>query len=191
MRITSGRKKNDWKDIIGTMPSITEEQAAVSTPMSEYLAEAIAGIGEQPTFEEWATEAGATPSMFGGPLAEQAKGVYAEAMRGAAMTEWKEDIMPSIKESYVASGAITGTEVGERIAKEAGRLGQSLAGVKAGLAEQQKVRALTAAGQYNAAYMETLKLAYSDYIKKFPDTATILQSALSYLTRIIRTKRTI
>ncbi len=189
-----GRKEDEWQDIIGTMPSLTPEQAAVGTPMSEYLAEAIAGIGERPTFEEWAGKPGAVPPMFGGPLAGQAKGVYAEAMRGAfpeqyyqeavykpAMTEWREDIMPSIRESYVATGAITGTEVGERISKEAGRLGQSLAGVKAGLAEQQKVRALTAVGQYGTAYMETLKLAYSDYIRKFPAVSEILQSALGYL----------
>lgn len=189
-----GRKKNKWQDIIGTMPSITEEQAAVSTPLSEYLAEAIAGVGEAPTFEDWSTEAGAVPDVFGGQLGTQARGVYAEAMQGAfpeqyyqeavykpTMTEWQEDIMPSIKESYVATGAITGTEVGERISKEAGRLAQSLAGVKAGLAEQQKVRALTAAGQYGAAYMETLKLAYTDYVRRFPATSEILQAALSYL----------
>ena len=192
--ITFGGKKDKWEDIIGTMPSITGEQAAVSTPMSEYLAEAIAGIGEAPTFEEWSGKAGAVPDVFGGPLGGQAQGVYAEAMQGAfpeqyyqeavykpAMTEWMEDIMPSIKESYVASGAITGTEVGARISKEAGKLAQSLAGVKAGLAEQQKVRALTAAGQYGQAYMETLKLAYTDYVKKFPAVSTILQAALSYL----------
>ncbi len=184
----------DWQDIIGTMPSITEEQAAVGTPLSEYLAEALATVGETPSFEEWAQGADAMPSMFGGPLGEQAQGVYAEAMQGVfpeeyyqeavykpAMTEWMEDIMPSIKESYVATGAITGTEVGERIGKEARRLGQSLAGVKAGLAEQAKVRSLAAAGQYGAAYMETLKLAYTDYVKKFPDVSTILQDALNYL----------
>jgi len=190
----TGKKKKPWEEIIGTMPSLTEEQAAVGTPMSEYLAEAIAGIGERPTFEDWAGKPGAVPSMFGGPLAGAAKGVYAEAMRGAfpeqyyqeavykpAMTEWREDIMPSIRESYVATGAVTGTEVGERIGKEARRLGQSLAGVKAGLAEQAKVRSLAAAGQYGAAYMETLKLAYTDYVRKFPAVSEILQSALSYL----------
>lgn len=185
-------KWSDWEDIIGTMPSITGEQAAVSTPMSEYLAEAIAGIGERPTFEEWAP--GAAPDVFGGQLGAQAKGVYAEAMAGAfpeqyyqeavykpAMTEWREDIMPSIKESYVATGAITGTEVGERISKEAGKLGQSLAGIRAGLAEEQKVRALLAAGQYSTAYMKTLELAYKDYTRKFPAVSQILEAALSYL----------
>ena len=196
MRITATgiSKKDDWEDIIGTMPSITEEQVAVSTPLSEYLSEAIAGIGTAPTFEQWSQQAGAVPDVFGGPLGTQAQGVYAEAMQGAfpekyyqeaiykpAMTEWEQDIMPAIKESYVATGAITGTEVGERIAKEAGRLGQSLAGIKAGLAEKAKVSALLAAGNYQAAYMETLKLAYTDYVKRFPDTATILQAALAYL----------
>lgn len=187
-------RKDDWEDIIGTMPSITEEQAAVSTPLSEYLSEAIAGVGTAPTFEEWTTQAGGVPDVFGGQLGAQAQGVYAEAMQGAfpeqyyqeavykpAMREWQEDIMPSIKESYVATGAITGTEVGERIAKEAGRLGQSLAGAKAGLAEQQKVRSLTAAGQYQQAYMETLKLAYTDYVKQHPAASEILQAALNYL----------
>lgn len=185
-------KKNEWEKYIGTMPSLTAEQAAVSTPMSEYLAEAMAGRAAAPTFGKWA--AGAAPRMFGGPLAREAKGVYAEAMAGAfpeeyyqeavykpAITEWEEDIMPSIKESYVATGAITGTEVGERIGKEARRLGQSLAGIKAGLAEQAKVRALTAAGQYGQAYMETLKLAYSDYVRRFPAATELLQAALSYL----------
>lgn len=188
------RKRNEWEEIIGTMPSITGEQAAVSTPLSEYLAEAIAGVGEQPTFEEWSQQAGAVPDVFGGQLGAQAKGVYAEAMRGAfpeqyyqeavykpTMTEWERDIMPTVKESYVATGAITGTEVGDKIAREAGRLGQSLAGIKAGLAEQQKVRSLTAAGQYQAAYAETLKLAYSNYIKQNPAASEILQAALSYL----------
>ena len=190
--LTFGKKKEPWEEIIGTMPTLTAEQAAVGTPMSEYLAEAIAGIGEAPTFGEWAP--GAAPPMFGGPLAGTAKGVYAEALAGAfpeeyyqeavykpAMAEWTEDIMPSIKESYVATGAITGTEVGERISKEAGRLGQSLAGIRAGLAEKAKVRSLLAAGQYDTAYMRTLELAYKDYVRKFPAVSTILEAALSYL----------
>ena len=176
-------KKEPWEEYIGTMPSITAEQAAVSTPMSQYLKEAISGIGAGPTF------AGATLPTFGGQLAGAAKGVYAEAMRGVtpgvfggalgteaqaayreairgefpeeyyqkaiykpAITEWTEDIMPAIKESYVATGAITGTEVGERLGKEGRRLGEYLAGTKAELAEKAKARALSAAGMYQTAY---------------------------------------
>lgn len=203
----TGKKKEPWEKYIGTMPSITPEQAAVSTPLSTYLSEAISGIGAAPTF------AGTKAPTFGGQLAGAAKGVYAEAMRGVvpevfggalgakaqtayaeamrgvtpgvfggalgteaqaayreairgefpeeyyqkaiykpAITEWTEDIMPAIKESYVATGAITGTEVGERLGKEGRRLGEYLAGTKAELAEKAKARALSAAGMYQTAY---------------------------------------
>lgn len=201
------KEPEEWEKIIGVMPSITPEQAAVGTPMSEYLAEAISGIGAAPTF------AGAAAPAFAGPLAGQAKGVYAEAMRGItpgafggalgteaqaayreamagvtppmfggelgaeaigayreamrgefpeeyyqeaiykpAITEWREDIMPAIRESYVATGAIAGTEVGERLGKEARRLGEYLGGVKAELGEKAKARAFAAAGMYQTAY---------------------------------------
>ena len=203
----TGKKKEPWEEYIGTMPSITAEQAGVSTPMSEYLKEAISGIGAAPTF------AGATLPTFGGELGEQAKGVYGEAMRGVApgmfggalgteaktayreamagvtppmfggelgaeaqaaygeamrgefpeeyyqeaiykpaITEWREDIMPAIRESYVATGAIAGTEVGERLGKEGRRLGEYLGGVKAELGEKAKARAFAAAGMYQTAY---------------------------------------
>ena len=189
-----GKKKNEWQDIIGTMSSLTEEQAGVSTPLSEYLTEALAGIGDQPSFEEWSEQAGNVPAMFGGALGLQAQSAYSEALSGVfpesyyqsavygpAMTEWMEDIMPAIKESYVGTGAITGTEVGERLGKEGRRLGEYLAGTKATLAQQAKERSYLAASQYQAHYMETLKLAYNNYIKVHPDTADILQAALNYL----------
>jgi len=187
------KKKDEWKDIIGTMPSITGEQAAVSTPLSEYLAEALGDIGKRgQTFEDWMT--GNVPDVFGGQLGTEAMGVYSEAMKGTfpeeyyqkaihdpTMTEWMEDIMPAIKESYVATGAISGTEVGERLGKEGRRLGEYLGGVRAGLGQQAKERALMAAGQYTQAYQQNLGLAYSDYIRQNPAAADILQAALSYL----------
>jgi len=188
-----GGKKNEWQDIIGTMPSTTGEQAAVSTPLSEYLAEALAGLGEgEATFEDWSK--GNVPDVFGGQLGKQAMGVYSEAMEGAfpeqyfkeaiynpTMTEWQQDIMPSIKESYVGTGAITGTEVGDRIAREAGRLQQGLVGTRAELAQQQKARGLQAAGEYTQAYQQNLALAYDDYIKRNPAASELLQAALAYL----------
>jgi len=157
---TTKKKKDDWQDIIGTMPSLTEEQAAVSTPMSEYLAEALAGVGDQPTFEEWSTQAGNVPDMFGGALGGQAQSAYSEALSGAfpesyyafpesyykqaiydpTVTQFKQDIMPSIRESYVGTGAITGTEVGDRLAREAGRMEEGLMGTRATLAQQAKER---------------------------------------------------
>jgi len=176
------KKKEPWEEYIGTMPSITAEQAAVATPMSQYLSEAIAGIGAAPTFKEWAPGAtlpiagaakgvyaeamrGVAPEMFGGALGVEAQAAYREAMAGEfpeeyyqeaiyrpAITEWTEDIMPAIRESYVATGAITGTEVGERLGKEGRRLGEYLAGTRAELAEKAKARALSAAGMYQTAY---------------------------------------
>jgi len=229
------KKKAEWEKYIGTMPSITGEQAAVSTPMSEYLAEAIKGFGAAPSFEDWAktnmpdmfggtlgsqvqnyyaealkgitpdmfggalgsqaqaayAEAlsgvapdvfggplgaqaqaaymgamtGLTPQMFGGELGAEAKGAYAEALSGEfpeeyyqksiydpAMEEFMQDIMPALKESYVGTGAITGTEVGERIGREAGRLQTSLTGIRAQLGQQAKQRSYEAAGNYMQAF---------------------------------------
>jgi len=187
-------KKNDWQDIIGTMPSITGEQAAVSTPLSEYLSEAIAGIGTAPTFAEWSTQGGAVPDMFGGPLGSEVQSAYAQALSGdfpeeyfqqsiyqPAMTAWTEDIMPAIQESYVASGAITGTEVGDAVAASANQLQQNLLSVQGQLGYQAQQSALGAAQQYQAQYMQTLQLAYTNYIAQYPDTAQILQAALNYL----------
>lgn len=226
------KKKADWEEYIGTMPSLTGEQAAVSTPMSEYLAEAIAGIKTAPSFEEWAQ--GNIPSTFGGPLGGQAQGVYAEAMQGitpdmfggelgaeaqAAYTEalsgiapdvfggplgaevqaaygqaitgegaldkpdmfggplgaeaesayaealrgepvgydpsgahFLQNIIPAIKESYVGTGAITGTEVGREIGRQAEVEKENIARVKAGLFNQAKQRQLTAAINYKQAF---------------------------------------
>ena len=187
-------KKNEWQDIIGTMPSLTGEQTAVSTPLSEYLANAIAGVGEQPTFEEWSTQAGNVPDMFGGELGSQAKGAYSEALSGAfpesyfneaiynpMKTQFTQDIMPAIKESYVGTGAITGTEVGDRLGREAGRMQESLMGTRATLAQQAKERSYTAASQYQTHYQNTLNLAYKNYVKQNPAASTILEAALSYL----------
>ena len=187
------KKKEDWEEYIGTMPSITGEQQDVSTPLSEYLAEALGGIGEGgQTFTDWME--GNVPDVFGGQLGDEAMGVYGEAMKGEfpeeyyqaaihdpTMTEWIEDIMPSIKESYVGTGAITGTEVGERLGKEGRRLGESLAGIKATLSHQAKERALMAAGQYTQAYQHNLSMAYDNYTRQHPSTTDLLQAALSYL----------
>lgn len=185
--------KNDWKDIIGTMPSITGEQGAVSTPLSNYLSEAIAGVGEQPTFEEW-SEQGNIPSMFGGELGAQAQGAYAQALSGAfptdyytqsianpALAEWNEQIMPSIKESYVGTGAITGTEVGDRLANEGQKLQANLNAVKAQLGYQATQTATQASQAYQQAWQNQLTIAYDNYIKQNPDTSTILSAALQYL----------
>ena len=217
------------KALIGTIPSLTAAQKAVSTPLSQYLSGAIAAA--TPTFT------GATLPAFTGPLAEQAEGVYAEAMqditpdmfggvlgaeaqtayreamagvappvfggplgaqtqeayaeaiagvapqmfggelsaealgayrealkgefpeeyyqksiRDPAMEEFMQDIIPAIKESYVATGAITGTEVGERIGREASKLQTGLVGVRAQLAEQAKQRSFEAARNYQQAF---------------------------------------
>jgi len=186
--------KKTTQDIIGTMPSLTGEQADVSTPLSEYLANAIAGVGEQPTFEEWSTQAGNVPDMFGGELGSQAQSAYSEALSGAfpesyfneaiynpMKTQFTQDIMPAIKESYVGTGAITGTEVGDRLGREAGRMQESLMGTRATLAQQAKERSYTAASQYQTHYQNTLNLAYDNYVKQNPAASDILQAALSYL----------
>lgn len=187
-------KNNDWEDIIGTMPSITGEQQDVSTPLSEYLTEALAGIGNQPTFEEWSQQEGNVPSMFGGELGGQAQSAYSEALSGAfpesyfqraiydpMVTQFTQDIMPAIKESYVGTGAITGTEVGDRLGREAGRMQEGLMGTRATLAQQAKERSYQAASQYQTHYQNTLNTAYDNYIKQNPAASDILQAALSYL----------
>ena len=188
----SGKKKNDWQDIIGTMPSITGEQEEVNTPLSNYLAEALAGIGNQPTFEDWSKTN--VPDMFGGALGGQAKSAYSEALSGAfpesyfqnaiynpMKTQFTQDIMPAIKESYVGTGAITGTEVGDRLGREAGRMEENLMGVRATLGQQAKERSYGAATKYVEQYQNQLTVAYDNYVKQNPDASTILQAALSYL----------
>ena len=186
------KKKNDWEDIIGTMPSLTGEQAAVSTPLSEYLSEALAGVGDQPTFADWSQTN--VPSMFGGELGGQAKSAYSEALSGAfpesyfqqaiynpMKTQFTQDIMPAIRESYVGTGAITGTEVGDRLAREAGRMEEGLMGVRATLGQQAKERSYGAAAKYVEQYQNQLQIAYDNYVKQNPDASTILQAALNYL----------
>ena len=188
----SGKKKNDWQDIIGTMPSITGEQEEVNTPLSNYLAEALAGIGNQPTFEDWSKTN--VPDMFGGALGGQAKSAYSEALSGAfpesyfqnaiynpMKTQFTQDIMPAIKESYVGTGAITGTEVGDRLGREAGRMEENLMGVRATLGQQAKERSYGAATKYVEQYQNQLTIAYDNYVKQNPDASTILQAALNYL----------
>ena len=221
----------NWKDIIGTMPSITGEQEAVSTPLSEYLANAIAGVGNQPTFDEWSQTN--MPSVFGGELGGQAQGVYSEAMQGAmpdmfggelgseAMGAYSEalagepvgfnpsganflqNVIPAIKESYVGTGAITGTEVGDRINREASVRQESIANIRASLYNQAKnrqaiaagnyqqawqnmgeavnQRKLAAASNYQQAYQNVLAQSYDNYVKQNPAATDILQAALSYL----------
>ena len=220
----------NWKDIIGTMPSITGEQAAVNTPLSEYLAEALSNIGKQPSFEEWSQTnmpdtftgplagqvegayadalSGEVPSMFGGELGSQAQSAYAEALSGVAPNvfggplgaqaqatfqqamagdsgrgkmfggplgaeaksaysealrgkpvdfnpsgaNFLQNVIPAIKESYVGTGAITGTEVGDRINREASVRMESIANVKAGLYDSAKNRQTTAAMNYQQAF---------------------------------------
>ena len=144
-----GKKKttipgDDWSDIIGTMPSITGEQAGVSTPLSEYLSGIFSG---QPS-EGY--------ESMQGIYSQALEDYYQEAIYKPAITEFEEFTMPSIKEEYVATGAITGTEVADRMARERGRLQQSLLGTKAAL-------------------------AYQDYMARNPATAELLQAALAYL----------
>ena len=183
---------NDWQNIIGTMPSITGEQQAVNTPLSNYLAEALAGVGDQSTFAEWSRTN--VPDMFGGPLGGQAQSAYSEALSGVfpedyynkaiyapMKTQFLEDIMPAIKESYVGTGAITGTEVGQRLGREAGRMEEGLMGTRATLAQQAKERSYGAATKYVEQYQNQLQVAYDNYIKMNPDTSTVLQAALNYL----------
>ena len=190
---TKKTTNDDWADIIGTMPSLTPDQTAVGTPLSDYLSEAIAGIGDQPTFEEWSEE-GNVPEMFGGALGDQAKGAYSEALSGIfpedyfnkaiynpTKTKFMEDIMPAIKESYVGTGAITGTEVGDRLGREAGRMEESLIGTRATLAQQAKERSYTAASQYQTHWQNTLNTVYENYVAQNPSASKILQAALDYL----------
>lgn len=186
------KKTNDWRDIIGTMPSITGEQQAVSTPLSGYLSEALSGIGSQQTFKDWSQTN--VPSMFGGALGERAQSAYSEALSGEfpesyfqeaiynpMKTQFTQDIMPAIRESYVGTGAITGTEVGDRLAREAGRMEEGLIGARATLGQQAKERAFGAAKTYQESWQRQLGMAYDNYIKMNPATAEILQAALSYL----------
>ena len=187
------KKKNDWQDIIGTMPSITGEQEAVNTPLSNYLAEALASVGNQPTFEEWSSQ-GNVPPMFGGELGSQAQSAYSEALSGEfptdyyqqsiynpALAEWQNDIMPSIQESYVGTGAITGTEVGDRLASEGQKLQANLNSVKAQLGYQAQQTATQASQAYQQAWQNQLQIAYQNYIAQNPSVSTILESALAYL----------
>ena len=190
---TWGKKKNEWEKIIGTMPSVTEEQQAVNTPLSNYLADALAGVGDQPTFEQW-IEQGNVPPMFGGELGNQAQSAYSQALSGAfptdyyqqsiynpALAEWQNDIMPSIKESYVGTGAITGTEVGDRLANEGQKLQANLNAVKGQLGYQAQQTATQASQAYVNQWQNQLTIAYDNYVKLNPDASTILQAALNYL----------
>jgi hypothetical protein len=226
-----GNKKNEWEDIIGTMPSVTEEQAAVSTPLSEYLAKALSGVGTQPTFEDWSQTnvppifggelgsqaksayslalAGITPSMFGGELSNEAIAAYTEALAGEPVdynpsgANFLQNVIPAIKESYVGTGAITGTEVGDRINREASVRAENIANIRASLYDSAKNRQATAAGNYQQAYQNMqeatkqrqlaaassyqqayqnqLQIAYQNYTAQNPTTSDILQAALSYL----------
>lgn len=135
---------NDWQDIIGTMPSITPEQGGVSTPLSEYLSGILSG---QPS-EGYTNMQG----MYSQALEDY----YQEAIYKPAMSEFQDEIIPTIKENYVATGAITGTEVADKIAKESTKLQQNLIGTKA-------------------------TLAYQDYMARNPGTSDLLQAALAYL----------
>ena len=199
---------DDWQDIIGTMPSVTEEQQAVNTPMSDYLAEAIAGIGDQPTFQDWSSQ-GNIPDVFGGELGGEAMSAYSEALAGDPVdfnpsgANFLQNVIPAIKESYVGTGAITGTEVGDRINRESSVMQESIANTRAGLYNQAKNRQATAAGNYQQSwanmnqaikqrqiaaasnyqqqYQNVMSQAYDNYIKQNPDSSTVLQAALSYL----------
>ena len=133
-----------WQDIIGTMPSITAHQELVSSPLSDYLSGILSG---QPS---------AGYEAMQGIYSQALEDYYQEAIYKPAITEFEEFTMPSIKEEYVATGAITGTEVADRMARERSRLQQSLLGKKA-------------------------ELAYQDYMARNPATAELLQAALAYL----------
>lgn len=144
-----GKKKteipgDEWQDIIGTMPSITGEQAGVSTPLSDYLSSIFSG---QPSAGYESMQ-----GMYGQALEDY----YQEAIYKPTMQEFTEEMIPQIKESYVATGAITGTEVGDKIAKQTAKVQQYLLGQKA-------------------------TLAYQDYMARNPATAELLQAALAYL----------
>ncbi len=179
------KRNNEWKKIIGTMPSVTEEQQAVNTPLSDYLAKALAGVGSQPTFEEWSETN--VPDMFGGELESQAKSAYSQALLGEPVdynpsgADFLQNVIPAIKESYVGTGAITGTEVGDRINREASVRAENIASIKASLYDAAKNRQATAATNYQQAWQQQLTIAYDNYVKLNPDASTILQAALSYL----------
>ena len=135
---------NDWQDIIGTMPSVTQEQGGVSTPLSEYLSGILSG---QPS-EGY--------KKMQGVYSQALEDYYQEAVYKPAKQEFEDYTIPSIKEGYVATGAITGTEVADRVARETGKFQQTMLGAKA-------------------------TLAYQDYMARNPGTAELLQAALSYL----------
>ena len=222
---------NKWKKYIGIMPSITGEQQAVNTPLSNYLAEALAGVGNQQTFADWSqtnmpgmfggalggkaqsaySEAlsGAIPSMFGGELGGEAISAYKEALAGQPVgynpsgADFLQNVMPAIKESYVGTGAISGTEVGDRINREASVRMENIANIKASLFDQAKQRQAIAAGNYQQSwasmneaakqrqlaaassyqqqYQNQLQVAYQNYTAQNPAASEILQAALSYL----------
>jgi hypothetical protein len=232
--IKYGDKKqdNDWEEYIGTMPSITGEQQAVNTPLSNYLAEALAGIGNQPTFDEWVGQ-GNVPPMFGGALGGQAQSAYSQALSGVvpnmfggelsgeAMSAYAEalagnpvdynpsganfltNVIPAIKESYVGTGAIGGTEVGDRINLQAGVEKERIASIRASLYDQAKNRQAVAAGNYQQSWasmneavkqrqlaaassyqqqwQNQLQIAYQNYTSQNPAASEILQAALNYL----------
>ena len=144
-----GKKKNtipgnDWQDIIGTMPSITGTQSNVDNPLSDYLNNILSGT---PSMASEATEAKYTDAL---------NTYFNEGVYKPTMTQFQQETVPAIKEEYVASGAITGTEVADKIAKETVKLEQSLAAQKAAL-------------------------AYQNFINMNPAMSDILQAALSYL----------
>ena len=144
-----GKKKNeipgdDWQDIIGTMPSLTGDQEGVSSPLSNYLSGILSG---QPS---------AGYEKMQGMYSQALEDYYQEAIYKPALQEFEDYTIPSVKEEYVATGAITGTEVGDRVARETSKFQQSMLGVKA-------------------------TLAYQDYMARNPGTAELLQAALSYL----------
>ena len=229
-----GKKKtnNDWQDIIGTMPSITGEQEAVNTPLSNYLAEALAGVGNQPTFAEWSqtnvpdmfggalggqvqsaysealsgavpnmfggelgSEAmagykqamsGVAPNMFGGELGREAQGAYAEALKGIPVdynpsgANFLQNVIPAIKESYVGTGAITGTEVGDRINRESSVMQESIANIRAGLYDQAKNRQVTAAMNYQTAYQSGQEQAKQRQLVASGNYQQAYQNAVQY-----------
>jgi len=181
----SKNKSANENDIIGTISSLTGEQQNVSTPLQNYLTEAISSIGDYPTFDEWSETN--VPDMFGGELGDEAMSAYSEALSGKPTdypdyhTEFMTHIMPEIKESYIGTGAIAGTEVGDRIAREAGVWEERANRVRAELYNQAKQRQATAAMQYQTGWQNMLDIAYQNYINQHPDASTILEAALNYL----------
>ena len=226
------KDNNDWEDIIGTMPSLTDEQQDVSTPLSEYLAEALAGIGDQPTFADWwetnmpdtftgplagqvegayadalsgevpsmfggelgsqaqsayeQAMSGVAPNMFGGPLGGEAKSAYAEALRGDPVdynpsgANFLQNVIPAIKESYVGTGAITGTEVGDRINRETSVRQESIANTRAGLYNQAKGRQAMAAVNYQTAYQSGQEQAKQRQLVATGNYQQAYQNAVQY-----------